>query len=80
MKKRTEYNRSYYAQHSEKRAAQKQESRDDFDKATSYWRQKLLFNNEMPNLIARVSAEIVKRARVDYEKVLARYEPEGVVK
>ena len=78
MSNRTEYQREYYARNAEKRASEKQQARDDFDLATTYWRQKMLFGNDMPNLIARISEPIVERARIAYEKVLAEYEPEDV--
>jgi len=77
--KRTEYHREHYAKNSTKLSARKQQSRDDFDLATSYWRQKLVFKRDMPNLIAKVSDSIVERARVDYEKVLDQYEKEDVL-
>lgn len=76
MSRRREYHREYYRQNSETLSDRKQEERDNFDQATTYWRQKMLFKREMPFLITKIPPAIVERARVAYEKVLAQYEPE----
>ncbi len=76
MSKRREYHREYYRANSAELSERKQEERDNFDQATSYWRQKMLLNREMPFLIAKIPPAIVERARKAYEKVLAQYEPE----
>jgi hypothetical protein len=80
MSKRQEYHREYYQANSAELSERKQQERDHFDLAMSYWRQKSLFNRELPGLIARVPPAIVERARVAYEKVLAQHEPEQVAK
>jgi hypothetical protein len=77
MSKRREYHREYYRENSETLSERKQQERDHFDQATSYWRQKMLFNREMPGLIAKVPPAIVERARLAYEKVLDQYEPDA---
>jgi hypothetical protein len=76
VSKRQEYHREYYRTNAAELAERKQEERDNFDQATSYWRQKMLFKREMPGLIAKIPPAIVERARKAYEKVLAEYEPE----
>ena len=76
MSTRRAYHRDYYRTNSDTLSDRKQEERDNFDQATSYWRQKMLFNREMPFLIAKIPPAIVERARKAYEKVLAQYEPE----
>jgi hypothetical protein len=80
MSKRREYHREYYRANSAELAERKQEERDHFDLATSYWRQKSLLKRDLPWLIAKVPPAIVERARVAYEKVLAQHEPEEVAK
>jgi hypothetical protein len=77
MSKRREYHREYYRTNATELAERKQEERDNFDQATSYWRQKMLFNREMPGLIAKIPPAIIERARKAYEKVLDQYEPES---
>ena len=72
-KPRTDYHREHYAKNAQKRREQKNQANDDFDLAVSYWRQKTLFNRDLPNLIARVSDSIVERARIHYEKVNAEF-------
>jgi hypothetical protein len=80
MEKRTDYHRSYYRANAETLSERKQEERDNFDQATTYWRQRNLFNRDLPWLIKNIPESIVERARVAYEKVLALHEPECVEK
>jgi hypothetical protein len=80
MKKRTDYHREYYRENAEALSERKQEERDNFDQATTYWRQKKLFNRDLPWLLKGIPDAIVERARVAYEKVLAQYEPDAVEK
>ncbi|MDD3276979.1 MAG: hypothetical protein PHP93_08025 [Kiritimatiellales bacterium] len=80
MSKRRDYHRGYYQENAEALSERKQEERDNFDRATTYWRQKKLLNRDLPWLIKGIPDAIVERARVAYDKVLAQYEPETVEK
>lgn len=80
MGKRTDYHREYYRKNAETLSERKQDERDNFDQATTYWRQKILYKRELPWLIKNIPEAIVERARVEYEKILDLYEPEEVEK
>ena len=79
--KRTKFHREYYQENSEKLSERKQQQRDDFDLATSYWRQCFVCSRAMPQLIAKVPDSIVERARIKYELMLLKdYGPDSVEK
>jgi hypothetical protein len=80
MSKRTDYHRNYYRENREALAERKQEQRDQFERATSYWRQRLCFGRECKWLLHDVPEATVDRARVEYEKVLDQHEPASVEK
>lgn len=80
MSKRTDYHRDYYRANAPKLSERKQEERDRFERATSYWRHKLCFGRELPWLIKDVSPDVVERARAEYQKVLDLHEPDDVEK
>lgn len=81
MSERRGYYREYYRRNCEKLSERKQDERDSFDRATSYWRQCFVLGRDLRWLIASVPDNVIERARVDYEVLLVKeYGPAAVAK